>query len=254
MCITDRYRTSYDLRFLLRFALFAFLWLFCDVLYNSICIKNIILIDCVILRLCICLGKEDLCWHERAISLKYFSCTVFICKLKAVLIQIQCDLCSDCCLISFLHLILSAAFACPVYRFRTFFIGKRINLNFVRNHKCRIKAQAKVTDDLIFVCLILILIQEILRTGKCDLVDILVYLFLGHTKSVIDKLHCLLFRVDNYFNLRFVSFRKLIFSHHIQLFQLCDRITSVGYEFTYKDIMIGINPFLDNRKNIFAVN
>ena len=136
MCITDRYRTSYNLRFLLRFALFAFLWLFCDVLYNGICVENIILIDCVILRLCICLGKEDLCWHERAISLKYFSCTVFICKLKAVLIQIQCDLCSDCCLISFLHLILSAAFACPVYRFRTFFIGKSINLNFVSYHEC----------------------------------------------------------------------------------------------------------------------
>ena len=254
VCITDRYRTSYDLRFLLRLSFFAFLWFLCDMLYNSICVKNIILVDCVILRLCICLGEEDLYRHERTISLKHFSCTVLVCKFKTILIQEQCDLTSNCCLISFLHLILCTALTCPVYRLCAFFIRKSINLNFVCYHECRIESKSEVSNHLIVCCLVFIFLKELCCTGKCDLSNILLNFLSCHTKSVIDKLHCFLFWIDNYFNLRFIIFREFIFSHHVQLFQLSDRITSVGYEFTYKDIMIGINPFLDNRKNVFAVN
>ena len=73
-----------------------------------------------------------------------------------------------------------------------------------------------MTDDLIFVCLILILIQEILRTGKCDLVDILVYLFLGHTKSVIGKGNGLLVWVYRYLDLVLEILRLFVLTHQLQ--------------------------------------
>ena len=71
---------------------------------------------------------------------------------------------------------------------------------------------------------------------------------------VADEVHRLLFRIDNDFNLWLITLREFILAHHIQLFQLGDRITSVGHQLTDKNIMIRINPFLNNRENIFAVD
>ena len=44
-----------------------------------------------------------------------------------------------------------------------------------------------MTDDLILICLVLIFLQEIRRTGKCNLIDILLNLSLRHADTGIGK-------------------------------------------------------------------
>ena len=64
MCITYGYRAFHDLDFLLRLALFSLFLLLFNVLDYLICIKQIFLVYRLILRLCICFGKEDLYRHK----------------------------------------------------------------------------------------------------------------------------------------------------------------------------------------------
>ena len=65
--------------------------------------------------------------------------------------------------------------------------GKGINCYLVCYHECGIESQSKMTDDLILICLVLIFLQEIRRTGKCNLIDILLNLSLRHTDTGIGK-------------------------------------------------------------------
>ena len=82
--------------------------------------------------------------------------------------------------------------------------GKGIDVHLVCYHKCGVKAKTEVTDDLILVCLILILLNEIGRTGKCDLIDVFFHFIRGHTNTIIDELQGLPFRIDNDLNLTLV--------------------------------------------------
>ena len=141
-----------------------------------------------------------------------------------------------------------------MYRSRPFLIGKRINLHLISNHERRIESQTEMSDHIILCSLVLIFLKELCRAGKCDLSDIFLHFIRCHTKTIIDKLHRLLFRIDDHFNLRLISLREFILSHHVQFFQLCDRVASIGYHLTYKNIMIRIHPFLYDRKYILAVN
>ena len=153
-----------------------------------------------------------------------------------------------------LHLILCAALARPVHRSCSFFIRKRINVHLICDHECRVESETEVSDHVVLSRLVLILLKELCRTGEGDLRDIFFY-FLGcHSKSVVDKLHRLLFRIDDDLDLRLVALRELILSHHVQLFQLRDRIAPVGDQLTRKNIMVGIYPFLNDRKYILTVD
>ena len=236
--IADRDRTFHNLDFLLRLALFAFLLLFFNMLYHFVCIQKVFLIDRLVFRLGICPGKEDLHRHERTVFLQHFSCSVLVGKLKAVLVQEQRDLRAYCRLVSFLHLILCTALACPMYRNRAFFIGKRIDLHLIRNHKRRVESKSEVADHIVLRGLVLIFLEKLCCSGKRDLCDVFFHFVRSHSKSVIDELHRLLFRIDNNFYLRFIPFWKLVLAHHIQLFQFRDRIASVGYHLTHKNIMV----------------
>ena len=116
------------------------------------------------------------------------------------------------------HGIGAAAVTLPVYRLRAFLIGKGVDGDKIRNHKCAVEAQSKMTDDLIFVCLILILCDEISGSGKCDLVDILLNLILCHAQTVIDNLYELCLRINDHLDLALIILRKRVLSHHVELF------------------------------------
>lgn len=50
------------------------------------------------------------------------------------------------------------------------------------------------------------------------------------------------------------KWRVSVFAHQRQLFQFGDGVASVGYHLTDKDIVIGIEPFLDNGEYVFTVD
>ena len=111
-----------------------------------------------------------------------------------------------------------------------------------------------MTDDLVLCCFVFVFVQKISCSGKSDLCDVFLDLCSCHTKSVIDEFQCFFVRIDNDFNFLFVILRVFVFAHHLKLCKLCDRIAAVGNYFTDKDVMVGIQPFLDNRKNVFTVD
>ena len=73
-----------------------------------------------------------------------------------------------------------------------------------------------MTDDLLLTCLVLVLLQEVGSTGKSDLIDVFLYFFCRHTKTVIDKGKGLVLRADDNLDLCLIVFREFVFSHHIQ--------------------------------------
>ena len=141
-----------------------------------------------------------------------------------------------------------------MYRRCTRLIGKGVDVYLIRYHESGVKAQAEVADDLILVGLVLVFCQEIGGAGESDLVDILLHLVSGHTKAVVAESQRLLLRVNNDVYFRFVFVRELVLAHHLQLLQLGDGVAAVGNELTEEDIVIRIEPLLDDRENIFTVN
>ena len=136
----------------------------------------------------------------------------------------------------------------------SFFIRERIDLHLIRHHKCGVESEAEVTDHIVLCRLVLIFLEELCRTGKSDLCNVFFHFFRSHSKTVINKLHRLLFRVDDNFDLRLIPLRKLILSHHIQLLKLRDRVAPVGDHLADKNVMIRIYPFLNNREYILTVD
>ena len=68
-----------------------------------------------------------------------------------------------------------------------FLIGKRINVNFVCDHKGRVETKSKVTDHLIRVGFVFVFFQEFGSAGECDLCDIFFYFIGCHTDTIIDE-------------------------------------------------------------------
>ena len=205
---------------------------------HYIVILQIRFVDGLILWFRIFFGQENLYRHKGAVFLQYFSDTVLIGKLQAVIIQIQGHRGSHFCLGSFVHLIVCAALAYPVYRLCALFIGKGIDMHFISNHERRIESQSKVADHIVFCSFVFIFLQKFGGSGKCDLCNVFLHLFCRHTDTVIGKFQCLLFWIYFHLNGWLIPVRKLVLPHHIQFFQLRDGVTSIGYHFTHENIMV----------------
>ena len=141
-----------------------------------------------------------------------------------------------------------------MYGFRVGLVGQSIYMNLIRHHERGVEAQSKVSDDLIRIALILIFLDKVRSSGKGNLIDVLLHLFRSHAQTVIDEGQRLLLRVYDHFHLCLVPLRQSILSHHVQLLQLGHGITAVGNQFPVKNVMIGVQPLLDDWKNVFTVN
>ena len=81
-------------------------------------------------------------------------------------------------------------------------------------HECRIKTKTEMTYDLVLISLILILLQKVSSTRKCDLIDIFFNLVGSHTDTVINDLDGLFFLVDPYFDLILITFGLVKLAYH----------------------------------------
>ena len=156
-------------------------------LNNNIIIFQLRFIDCFVFLLCICFGKINIYRHERTIFLDNLTHTVFITEFQAFIIQKQCDFSSDCCTVTIFHIIFCTAVTGPVNWCSTFFERKRINVNFISYHKCRIETETKMTDHLVICCFIFILLKKLSCSGECNLCNVFFYLIGSHTNTVINE-------------------------------------------------------------------
>ena len=235
--------------FQLLFILFFFLL---DLFYDGIRIQFFFRLDDLCFRR-IRFGKVNLRRHKVTIFLNNLSRLIFITELETIFVNIEGDLCSYLGSAPLFHIEFRSSVTFPMHRFGSLFIGKRIDVYLIRHHKCGIKTKAKMSDDLIFIRFILILFKKVGCPGKSDLVNILFHLVRRHADTVINKFQRLFFRIDYHFYLCLIIIRQNTFSHHFQLFPLRNRIAPVGNHLSHENIMVGIQPFFDNRKNIIAV-
>ena len=73
-----------------------------------------------------------------------------------------------------------------------------------------------MADNLVFIGLVLILCHKILHAGECDLIDVLVDLFLGHAQAVVRDLDGLLLLVHTDLDLVVHILGLLILAHELQ--------------------------------------
>ncbi len=123
-------------------------------------------------------------------------------------------------------------------RRRALFVGKRVNMHLVRYHKRRIKAQSKVSDNLFCTTLVLIFFNKVRCARKRNLIDVLLYLFCRHAKTIVRKGQRFLFRVCYHINFCLVAIRQGIFSHHVKPLQLGDGVTAVRNHLSVENVMV----------------
>ena len=253
MLCPKRSRLVQEFRPLCNFQFLLILFLFfLDLFYDGIRIQLFFCLDN--LRFCrICFGQINFRRHKGTVFFYNLPCLIFVAEFQAVLVDIEGDFRPDLSPASLFHIKFRSPVALPMHRLCSLFIRKRINVYLVRYHKCGIKAKAEVSDNLVLIRLVLILFKKVRRPGKSDLIDIFLHLVRRHADPVINKFQRLFFRVDHYFYFRLVVIRQNTFSHHFQFFPLCNRVASVGNHFPHENVMVGIQPFFDNRKNIIAV-
>ena len=202
----------------------------------------------------ILLAQEDFNRHEAAVALQHLTHAIFIGKFQIVLIQMKGHAGTDLAVVAIANRVGVSAITLPVNRFRILLIAQRIDRDHVGHHEYGIKAQSEMSDDVILVRLILIFFKKCCRTGKCNLGDVLLHFLSGHTETGIDEFHGLLIRIDKNPDRILELVRILIFSHHLQLVQLRYSITAVGYNLPYENVLVAVQPLLDNRQHVLAVD
>ena len=251
--VVEEDRAPADLELLLCRLLVVFLLLGLDDLDDDIVRSSLRLRD-GLRSAGILLREIDLSGHEGAVLLNDFLSFVIVCELGTVLCQMQCDGRAKRLPAALVHGISAAAVALPVYRLRAFLIGKGVDRDKVCHHKCAVKAQSEMTDDLVIRGLVFIFFQESFRAGKSDVVDVLFDLVRGHADTVIGYCDRLLLRAHLDVDPGLVIFGQCKITHHIQLPELGDRIASVGDQFPVENIVVTVEPLLDYWEHILTVN
>ena len=86
-------------------------------------------------------------------------------------------------------------------------------MHLIRNHKCGIETKTEMTDNLVFICFVLVLGKKCFRTGKGNLVNVFIYFVFRHTDTIIDKFNGFVFRADENVYPILSTFRFVKFAH-----------------------------------------
>ena len=155
-----------------------------DRLHDGV-VLQLVLLDLLRLVLQSSFSKIDRDRHEGAVLVQDLSRPVLIGEFGAVVIQIKRHSGAALLPVAVPHLKFHAAVGFPVHRDGLRLVGQGIDGHPVRHHEGGVEAQAEVADDLVVVRLVLVLLQEILRAGEGDLVDVLIHLIRRHADAVV---------------------------------------------------------------------
>ena len=185
--------------------------------------------------------------HKAAIALEHLAHTVFFEKFLFLLTDVQNHIRAAPGAAAVLHGKDHAILARPPDGRGALRAAEGFNGYAVGHHERRIKTQAKVTDDAaLFIAFIVF--EEFLRTGESHLIDILFHLFGGHADAVIaeGQLPFLGIQRDRYTPVLLGSGGKHLL--------LGNGVAAIGHHLTDKNILVGIQPPLDDRHNVLRMN
>ena len=147
-------------------------------------------------------------WYrqEFAVFLKHFLDSVLFEELFRFAVDVQDDVGTDFRLFGFFESVFGVAVALPANSLSTVAVRLGDDFNLFGNHKRRVETKTEMSDD--GVGDVLVLVEEVACTRECNLVDVLVNFFGGHTYAVVadgDGL-CVLVNRYLYFNVVGISF------------------------------------------------
>ena len=138
----------------------------------------------------------------------------------------------------------------PVHRLRAFLAGKGFDFHPVGDHEDRIEAQPEMPDDVALLLRVvpLELLHEFGGAGKGDLIDVLLDFFRRHADPGIRNADGLLFLIHGHLDLH------LLPGVRVQHAELRDRVAGIRNRFPQENILIGVQPALNDRHDILRVN
>ena len=173
---------------------------------------------------------------------------VFLKEFLAVFRHVHHDIRSAVLLVDFLQCELRRSVAAPLHG-RSILIALRQNIHAVADHERAVESQSEVTDDRIGI--LLVLIQEVVGAGEGYLIDILVDFLGGHTNAAVADGDGASFCVHAHGDLQ-LAHLALEISLAGEGLQLLCCIHGVADNLADEDLMIRIEEFLDDRKNVLG--
>ena len=148
------------------------------------------------------------------------------------------------------HLEGHAVLARPMDGFGALLPAEGLDFNPVGHHKHGVEAQTEVADDAALVVFLaaVIILEELLGAGESDLIDISLHLVGGHADAGIGDANLLVLLVHGHGN------GHRLLRAGVEHAELGDGVAAVAHDLAQEDILIRIQPALDNGHNILRVD
>ena len=142
------------------------------------------------------------------------------------------------------------AVAAPAHRLAALAGGAGHQLHLPGHHETGVEAQAEVADDR--VVLALVLLQEILGTGKGHLVDVALHLIGVHADAVVRDGQRLGLAVDADVDQPLRALAAV--ASHRRHAPLADGIHAIAHQFPQEHLMAAVDGLLDDREDVLGVD
>ena len=197
------------------------------------------------------LAKSNGHRQEVAVLLQQTFNLVLLKELLAILADVHHDVCTATVLLHLLQSKFRATVARPFLSRLSLLIALSNDIHSVADHKAGIEAQSEMSDNLWSI--VLVLVQEIIGTGKSNLVDILFYFIGGHTNTIVAHSYSLgiLIYANSYLQLTQFTMKLTLTSQSLQ-FLCC--IYGIAYNFTQKNLVIAIQELFNYGENVLCSN
>ena len=171
------------------------------------------------LRLCsFCLRQINFSRHKGTVFLNHFSGLIQITEFQHIFVHKKGDSGAYLIFCAVGHGKFRSAVTFPVNSLRPLPVRKSIDMHFISHHEGRVKAQTKMSDNLILIRLILIFFDKIRSSRKSNLINIFFHFIGSHTDTIILKGQCLFLRIHNHLNFTLIVCGQAVFTHHVQFF------------------------------------
>ena len=199
-------------------------------------------------------GEVDRVREGREILVEYFGQLVLFKELLRVFGEVHRDIRTAVLKLGVTDRKRHAVGGFPVYALGARNEGERVDFDLVGDHERGVKTETEVADNLVCVGFSFIFLNEVLGTGKSDLVYIFVDFFRGHADAVIGDRERARVLVENDLDLPLRVVLYLCFADVRELTKLADSVAGVGNDFSDENILFRVEPLLKKKKNIFGVD
>ena len=185
--------------------------------------------------------------HEAAVAVQYLTDAEFIGELLLLLGDVQNDIGTAGGTAALGHGESHAILGHPAHRRRALAAGQGLDGHLIGHHEGGIEAQTEMANDAALL-VALIVLEEFLRAGESHLIDVFLHLVSGHTDAIIAEADLPRFLVHGDGDL------VLVLAAGGEHLLLGDGIAAVGNQLADEDVLVRIQPALDDGHDILRMD